>query len=200
MRSDANQNVGEPRLRIHVVHLRGLCRPPNYAESGRFPQISRCPAFGRFGIVRPVPPLSIAENRKMEIEEYLDRSRLYQRLRSGPHGQLVERYAARLVEEKLVRHSAWRCLNVAGGLLSWIAGHRYKLVDLNEQVVERHLRNRGRRPNPVTGPRSSDGCRCCAGKARSRRAPISCTAISCAAVSFVCNWLIKRFLPTASTI
>ncbi len=30
----------------------------------------------------------------MEVEEYLGRSRLYRRLRSGPHGQLVERYAA----------------------------------------------------------------------------------------------------------
>jgi hypothetical protein len=34
---------------------------------------------------------------------------------------------------------------VVGGLLSWIAGHRYNLVDLNEQVVERYLRHRGRR-------------------------------------------------------
>jgi len=57
-----------------------------------------------------VPPLSTAENRKMEVEEYQGRSRLYRRLRSGPHGQLVERYAARLVEERLVRHGTWRCL------------------------------------------------------------------------------------------
>ncbi|MGY3387686.1 hypothetical protein ACVWW6_000277 [Bradyrhizobium sp. USDA 3311] len=34
----------------------------------------------------------------MEVEEYLGRSRLYRRLRAGPHGQFVERYAARLVE------------------------------------------------------------------------------------------------------
>ena len=33
----------------------------------------------------------------MECEEYLHRSRLFQSHRSGPHGQLVERYAARLV-------------------------------------------------------------------------------------------------------
>jgi hypothetical protein len=74
--------------------------------------------------------LSTAENRKMEVEEYLGSSRLYRRLRSGPHGQLVERYAARLVEERLVRHGAWRCLNVVSGLLSWIAGRRYKLVSV----------------------------------------------------------------------
>src|SRR6516165_6121691 len=54
----------------------------------------------------------------MEVEEYLGRSRLYRRLRRGPHGQFVERYAARLVEERLVRHGTWRCLNVVGGLLS----------------------------------------------------------------------------------
>ena len=75
----------------------------------------------------------------MEVEEYLGRSRLYRCLRSGPHGQFVERYAARLVEERLVRLGTWRRLNVAGGLLSWIAGRRYKLVDLDEQVVERYL-------------------------------------------------------------
>jgi hypothetical protein len=39
----------------------------------------------------------------MEVEAYLRKSRLFQRLRSGQHGQLVERYAARLIEEKLVR-------------------------------------------------------------------------------------------------
>ena len=42
----------------------------------------------------------------MELEEYLGRSQLYRRLRSDPHGQLVERYAARLVEERLVRQGA----------------------------------------------------------------------------------------------
>lgn len=91
----------------------------------------------------------------MEVEEYLGRSRLYRRLRSGPHGQLVERYAARLVEERLVRHGTWRCLNVVGGLLSWIAGHRYKLADLDEQVVERYLRHRGGRQSIQSGDRAA---------------------------------------------
>ena len=45
----------------------------------------------------------------MEVEDYLGRSQLYRRLRSGPHGQLVELYAARLVEERLVRQGTWRC-------------------------------------------------------------------------------------------
>jgi hypothetical protein len=32
------QDIGEPGLRIDVVELRGLCRPPNYAERARFPK------------------------------------------------------------------------------------------------------------------------------------------------------------------
>jgi hypothetical protein len=36
----SGQDVGEPSLGIDVVHLAGLCRPSNYAEPGRFPQIS----------------------------------------------------------------------------------------------------------------------------------------------------------------
>jgi hypothetical protein len=37
---DPGQDVGEIGKRIDVVELGRLCRPPNYAESGRFPQIS----------------------------------------------------------------------------------------------------------------------------------------------------------------
>lgn len=104
-------------------------------------------------------------------EEYLGRSRLYRRLRGVPHGQLVERYAARLIEERLVRHGAWRCLNAIGALLSWIAGRRYELVDLDQQLIERYseVEAGGSLSNPVTVPRSSDGSRYGAWKARSRR-------------------------------
>jgi site-specific recombinase XerD len=91
----------------------------------------------------------------MEVEEYLGRSRLYRRLRNGPHGQLVERYAARLVEERHVRRGTWRCLNVVGGLLSWIAGRRYKLADLDERVVERYLRHRGGRQSIQPGDQAA---------------------------------------------
>jgi hypothetical protein len=41
MLGDASQDIGEPSLRINIVHFGRLCRPPNYAELGRFPQISR---------------------------------------------------------------------------------------------------------------------------------------------------------------
>ncbi len=87
----------------------------------------------------------------MEVEEYLGKSRLCRHHRSGPHGQYVERYAARLVEQRLVRHGTWRCLNVVGGLLSWIASHRCKLADLDEHVVERYLRHRGGRQSIQPG-------------------------------------------------
>jgi hypothetical protein len=37
---DAPEHVGKPSLRIDVVELGRLCRPPNYAEVARFPQDS----------------------------------------------------------------------------------------------------------------------------------------------------------------
>ena len=80
----------------------------------------------------------------MIAEEYLGRSRLFRRLKSGPDGQLVEVYAARLVKDGLARHGTWRCLNLVGDLLSWIAGSRSKLTDLDERMVERYLRYRAR--------------------------------------------------------
>ena len=76
----------------------------------------------------------------MECEEYLRRSRLFRCLRSGPHGRLVERYAARVSwETSLVRHGTWRCLNVVCGLLCWIARRRCVLADLDERMVEQYF-------------------------------------------------------------
>ncbi len=91
----------------------------------------------------------------MEVEAYLRKSRLFRRLSSGPHGQLVERYAARLTEERLVRLGTWRCLNVVGGFLSWIASRRCALTNLDEHVVERYLRYRGRRQSIQPGDRAA---------------------------------------------
>ena len=51
-------------------------------------------------------------------EAYLGGSRVFLRLKNGPHGQLIERYAARLVEDGLAQHGTWRCLDVVEGLLS----------------------------------------------------------------------------------
>ena len=69
--------------------------------------------------------------------------------------QLVERYAARLVEDGLVRHGTWRCLNLVGDLLRWIAGRRSKLTDLDEHMVERYLRYRGGKQSIQPGDRAA---------------------------------------------
>jgi site-specific recombinase XerD len=91
----------------------------------------------------------------MEVEEYLRRSRLFQRLKSGPHGYHVERFSARLVEDGLVRHGTWRCLNVVGGLLSWIASRRCVLANLDERMVEQYLRRRAVRQSIQPGDRAA---------------------------------------------
>jgi site-specific recombinase XerD len=91
----------------------------------------------------------------MGCEEYLRGSRLFRRLRSGPHGQLVECYAARLVRDGLVRHGTWRCFNVVGGLLNWIASRHGALADLDERSVERYLRHRAGKQSIQPGDRSA---------------------------------------------
>ncbi len=88
-------------------------------------------------------------------EAYLGGSRVFQRLKNGPHGQLVECYAARLVEDGLAQHGTWRCLNVVEGLLSWTASHRINVADLNEARVERYLRDRGNRQTIQAGDRAA---------------------------------------------
>jgi hypothetical protein len=77
----------------------------------------------------------------MTAEEYLSRSRLVRRLKSGPHGQLVELYAARLVKDGLARHGTWRSFNLLDDLVSWVASSCSKLTDLDEGMVERYLRH-----------------------------------------------------------
>ncbi len=88
-------------------------------------------------------------------EAYLGGSRVFRRLKNGPHGQLIERYATRLVEDGLAQHGTWRCLNVVEGLLSWTARHRIKVADLNEARVERYLRDRGDKQTIQPGDRAA---------------------------------------------
>ena len=91
----------------------------------------------------------------MTADEYLNGSRLFRRLKSGPDGQLVEVYAARLAQDGLARHGTWRCLNLVGDLLSWIAGRRSKLTDLDERMVERYIRCRGGKQSIQPGDRAA---------------------------------------------
>ncbi len=88
-------------------------------------------------------------------EEYLKRSRLFRRLKNGAHGQLGELYAARLVEVGLARQGTWRCLNVVGDLLDWMASHRTKLTNLDERMVERYLRHQGAKKSIQLGDRAA---------------------------------------------
>jgi site-specific recombinase XerD len=73
---------------------------------------------------------------------YLSRSRVFRRLKSGSHGQLIERYAAHLAEEGLAQEGAVRCLTLVGDLMKWIASSGSKMADIDERMVERYLRNR----------------------------------------------------------
>ena len=60
----------------------------------------------------------------MIAEEYLTRSRLFRRLRNGPHGSYVELYASRLVKIGLNRRGTWRSLDIVGDLLQLAHAHR----------------------------------------------------------------------------
>jgi hypothetical protein len=91
----------------------------------------------------------------MVAEEYLGRSRLFRRLKSGPHGQLVELYAERFVRDGLARQGTWRCLSLAGDLLNWITRSHSELTDLDERMVERSLRHRARRQSIQAGDQAA---------------------------------------------
>jgi hypothetical protein len=90
----------------------------------------------------------------MIAEGYLSRSRLFRRLKNGSHGQLIERYTARLVEEGLGQECTWRSLSLVGDLMTWIASSGSKVADIDERMVERYLRNRARKRfiHPVDRP------------------------------------------------
>ncbi|WP_158927649.1 site-specific integrase [Acidisphaera sp. S103] len=60
-----------------------------------------------------------------------------------------------LVGDGLVRHGTWRCFNVVGGLLSWIASRRGALADLDECSVEWYLRHRAGKQSIQPGDRSA---------------------------------------------
>jgi site-specific recombinase XerD len=81
----------------------------------------------------------------MTAEEYLSRSRVFRRLKNGSYGQLIERYSTRLVNEGFGQECTWRSLSLVGDLMKWIESSRAKVTDIDERMVERYLRNRGRK-------------------------------------------------------
>src|ERR1700732_5369819 len=88
----------------------------------------------------------------MIAEEYLTRSRLFRRLRNGPHASCVELYVSRLVKIGLNRRGTWRSLNLVGDLLSWLTRIGSIPTELNERMVEEYLP-----PRPPRIERSSPG-------------------------------------------
>ena len=91
----------------------------------------------------------------MTAEEYLSRSRLFRRLKNGPHGQLVELYAARLVRDGLGRRSTWRSLSLLGGLLSWVASSSSTPTELDEGMIDQYLQRRSGRRFVQPGDRAA---------------------------------------------
>jgi site-specific recombinase XerD len=91
----------------------------------------------------------------MDAEEYLGKSRLFRRLKNGPHGQLIELYTARVVKDGLARQGMWRCLNLVSGLLSWLSRRRLELTGFDERVLERYLTYRARKQSIQPGDRAA---------------------------------------------
>ena len=88
-------------------------------------------------------------------DDYLRRSRLFRHLKSGPHGPLVDLYAARLLADGLGGHGTWRSLNLLSGLVGWVASSDLKLADLDEGLVGRYLRHRSGKQSLQPGDRAA---------------------------------------------
>jgi hypothetical protein len=82
----------------------------------------------------------------MIADEYLDRSRLFRRLRNEPYGSYVELYASRLVKVGLSRHGTWRSLNLLGDLMNWLTRIGSMLTELNVVTGRWPRRSALRRP------------------------------------------------------
>ena len=91
----------------------------------------------------------------MIAEEYLNGSRLFRRLTSGPHASYVGLYASRLVKAGLSRQSTWRSLNLLGDLISWLTRIGSMPTDLNERMVEQYLWHRSRKQSIQPGDRAA---------------------------------------------
>jgi site-specific recombinase XerD len=89
----------------------------------------------------------------MIAEEYLAGSRLFRRLKNGSHGQLIERYAARLVDDGLAQGVTLRSLRLIGDFMKWMASSGFRVADVDEPMVERFLQIRARKRSIYSGNR-----------------------------------------------
>lgn len=105
----------------------------------------------------------------MEVEEYLRGSHLYRLSEAGSTDSSSS--ATPLVTSKRGSFGTARGVASTWSAGSWIAGRRYKLVDLDEQVVERYLLQRGREAvYPTRGPGRAQAMAVSAARGRRDRA------------------------------
>lgn len=91
----------------------------------------------------------------MTAADYLNRSRLFRQLSSGPHEQFARHFASCLIRDGLCRHSTWRSLNLFRDLMCWAAASNLAAEDLNERVIEAFLGFRGERQGIQPGDRAA---------------------------------------------
>ena len=91
----------------------------------------------------------------MTTADYLNRSRLFRRLSSGPHGQYASHFASRLIRDGLHQQGIWRSLNLFRDLMRWTAANKSAPADLNEHVIEAFLRFRAERQGIQPGDRAA---------------------------------------------
>jgi site-specific recombinase XerD len=91
----------------------------------------------------------------MSTADYLNKSRLFRQLSSGPHGRHARHFASRLIRDGLCRHSTWRSLNLFRDLMRWAAANNLAAEDLNERVIEAFLRFRAERQSIQPGDRAA---------------------------------------------
>jgi site-specific recombinase XerD len=89
----------------------------------------------------------------MIAEEYLARSRPFRRLKNECHGQLIECYATRLVEDGLGEKVTLRSLSLVGDFMNWMASSRFQPGDIDEAMVERFLGKRAKKRSMYSGDR-----------------------------------------------
>jgi len=89
----------------------------------------------------------------MIAEQSLVRSRLFRRLKNGSHAQLIERYAARLVDDGVAQGVTLRSLRLIGDFMKWMARSRFRVADIDEPMVERFLQIRARKRSSYSGDR-----------------------------------------------
>src|SRR5215472_12461329 len=122
--------------------LPSLCRPANYAERASFPQDPRLSTIDWFGIVFRCASTFNCGGDDMITEDYLRTSHRFRRLKNGPHGQIVELYAAHLVKDEFSGASTRRHLKSVSDLFSWLKRCGLKQTDLDEYMIERYLKYR----------------------------------------------------------